>query len=255
MKKIILILFFIFSSGLAIAQTTNVTYSREGSLLNKPMYDEANLYFNDTVSVFSYARQTPENAEISIQISTGAVKKIKNPDDHIGTYQYINYNKQKLFERRNIRRNYFIIKENLDELDWQLLDSTKQITGYTCQLATTKCYGRKFFAWYTVAIPSDKGPWKLCGLPGLILHAYDEAKKLEWKATKLKFDFDFDFNVFLHNEEQITLAKYYEIEKENFQKRKRKLEALAAQMGGSVAIKKIHEEDIELSKTRIKKTK
>lgn len=58
--------------------------------------------------------------------------------------------------------------------DWQLIpDSTTTIIGYPCQLAKTNFKGRTWLAWYAEDIPVSEGPWKLCGLPGLILRAYD----------------------------------------------------------------------------------
>jgi hypothetical protein len=40
-----------------------------------------------------------------------------------------------------------------------------------CKKATTNFRGRYWEAWYTEEIPIGQGPWKLCGLPGMILKA------------------------------------------------------------------------------------
>jgi GLPGLI family protein len=62
--------------------------------------------------------------------------------------------------------------------DWEIVpDSTATIIGYTCQLAKTNFKGRTWWAWYSEDIPIPEGPWKLCGLPGLILRAYDGQKQ------------------------------------------------------------------------------
>ena len=39
--------------------------------------------------------------------------------------------------------------------------------------ATGKLYGKQWTAWYTEEMPSSAGPWKLRGLPGLIIKAED----------------------------------------------------------------------------------
>ncbi len=57
------------------------------------------------------------------------------------------------------------------DLNWELGDSTKNVMGYECQLAIADYHGRKWHAWFTPEIPSQDGPWQLCGLPGLILEA------------------------------------------------------------------------------------
>lgn len=68
--------------------------------------------------------------------------------------------------------------EKVETPDWQIIpDSTLDIIGYRCQLAKTKFKGRTWYAWYAEDIPMQEGPWKLCGLPGLILKAYDENKE------------------------------------------------------------------------------
>lgn len=60
------------------------------------------------------------------------------------------------------------------DLNWELGDSTKNVFGYGCQLASANYHGRKWLAWFTPEIPAQDGPWQLCGLPGLILEAYCE---------------------------------------------------------------------------------
>ena len=79
------------------------------------------------------------------------------------------------------------IEENQDTPEWTLQpDSTRDIMGYQCQLATTSFKGRKWNAWYTDDIPLDFGPWKLCGLPGLILSAYDSERQFIFEGIGLE---------------------------------------------------------------------
>lgn len=60
---------------------------------------------------------------------------------------------------------------DMDDLVWALLDSTKSVLDYECQLAEADYHGRKWRAWFTPDIPVQDGPWQLCGLPGLIMEA------------------------------------------------------------------------------------
>lgn len=56
---------------------------------------------------------------------------------------------------------------------WTLSADTATILSYLCHKAECQFKGRKWTAWFTSDIPSSEGPWKLCGLPGLILKAED----------------------------------------------------------------------------------
>lgn len=59
----------------------------------------------------------------------------------------------------------------MDDLQWELMDSTKIVLDYECQLAVADYHGRKWYAWFAPEIPVQDGPWHLCGLPGLIMEA------------------------------------------------------------------------------------
>ena len=66
------------------------------------------------------------------------------------------------------------IYETQDErttIDWTLTDDTVNIGGYLCKTATCQLHGRQWTVRYCEDIPTTAGPWKLCGLPGLIVEA------------------------------------------------------------------------------------
>lgn len=62
-------------------------------------------------------------------------------------------------------------EEPIPHIKWVTTDTTMNIAGYECFMATAEVHGRKWTAWFTPEIPVSDGPWKLCGLPGLILQA------------------------------------------------------------------------------------
>jgi len=61
--------------------------------------------------------------------------------------------------------------EPLDAQLWQIGDSVKTVLGYECIVAEADYHGRHWTAWFAPDIPVPDGPWKLRGLPGLILEA------------------------------------------------------------------------------------
>ena len=72
-------------------------------------------------------------------------------------------------------------------MDWKLQPETKNIGNFKAHKATTKFRGRKYTAWYTLEVPLPYGPWKLQGLPGLILEAYDEKKEMYLYFKSLEY--------------------------------------------------------------------
>ncbi|MDE7155459.1 MAG: GLPGLI family protein [Muribaculaceae bacterium] len=81
------------------------------------------------------------------------------------------------------RRKY---TEELQTPEWTITDSVKTIIGYECFKATTDFKGRQWIAWFTPEIPISDGPWKLHGLPGLILEAYDISHDYEFDAKGIR---------------------------------------------------------------------
>ena len=67
----------------------------------------------------------------------------------------------------------YLTKEPLAKVDWTLTEDTLTISGLLCHRATGKLYGKLWTVWYTEEMPSSAGPWKLRGLPGLIVKAED----------------------------------------------------------------------------------
>ena len=63
----------------------------------------------------------------------------------------------------------YLYDEPLDLMDWKMSFGTKEIHGYPCFKAECDFRGRHWTAWFTMQIPVKDGPWKFCGLPGLIL--------------------------------------------------------------------------------------
>lgn len=58
--------------------------------------------------------------------------------------------------------------------EWKITDDFKDIDNLKSQKATANYMGRKWTVYFTRDIPLNLGPWKLWGLPGLIVEAGDK---------------------------------------------------------------------------------
>ena len=72
------------------------------------------------------------------------------------------------------------VAEPAHPINWKITNETKKIGNFKCLKAAALYKGRNYTAWFTTAIPVPYGPWKLHGLPGLILEAYDTDKRVFW---------------------------------------------------------------------------
>ena len=89
------------------------------------------------------------------------------------SYIYKDKQNNELTECDYFNLTHWKYKEPLKNPAWAVTDSIKKCMGYDCIMATADFKGRRWIAWFTPDIPISDGPWKLCGLPGLILEAYD----------------------------------------------------------------------------------
>ena len=84
---------------------------------------------------------------------------------------WTNYPDGKITVRDVIFPNHYETCESRKPISWTLGDETVTVGDYICKTATCELHGQQWLVRYTEEIPSAAGPWKLCGLPGLILNA------------------------------------------------------------------------------------
>ena len=72
-----------------------------------------------------------------------------------------------------VYHDFYAYKDVFDPGSWVILNDTATIVGYHCQKAQANFGGRQWFAWFTSEIPIPDGPYKFCGLPGLIVRLVD----------------------------------------------------------------------------------
>lgn len=96
---------------------------------------------------------------------------------------YKNYPAGKVTTLDKLGMSKFRCEEKNEQPQWTLLTDTATILSYRCHKATCRFKGRTYEAWYTPEIPRSEGPWKLCGLPGLMLKAKDSRNNYVFECT------------------------------------------------------------------------
>lgn len=82
---------------------------------------------------------------------------------------------------------FYNVKDNVNIQDWNMaFADTITICGYVCRKATCTFRGRNWTAWYAEALNIDAGPWKLCGLPGVILKADADEGLIQFEAKSVE---------------------------------------------------------------------
>ena len=101
-------------------------------------------------------------------------------------YLYRNLEDGKMTTYTQVWDSYYKITEDIPTPEWAIHeDSTRNVIGFNCTMATTHFRGRDWKVWFCEEIPLPLGPWKLGGLPGLILAAHCDGY-LDITASNIK---------------------------------------------------------------------
>lgn len=198
----------------SVNDTTNVDSLGNYNYLQ----DEMRLDIGDNVSYFYSYINYRRDSVISERVKQGDFDFSNvGGGGSISWTLYRNYPEGKVVVFDNCKGNSYRMTEAVSVPEWSIVpDSSKQILGYECQLAQAAFKGRKWYAWYTDDIPLDNGPWKLSGLPGLILQAHDASMQFIFNVVGLeqvngKSPILYDTNK--DKCEEVTMKQFGEIKK------------------------------------------
>lgn len=119
------------------------------------------------------------SSSMSIKIDKSFSKKVSDID-------YFFFAKENKFFTSERVFNYYLVEEPSPKISWKITKDTASFSGLLCQKATTYFKGRNWIAWFAYDMPFASGPWKLNGLPGLIVEAYDDKKEVQFKFNGIE---------------------------------------------------------------------
>lgn len=192
MKKRILIAIFI-TTFLSLQQIKgqdkvlarvryNFIHQRDTTQKNFPYTEDMLLVIGKNASVFTSYDKIQRQMSLNnpnLASSTAPFKPITQED-----YYYL-IAENKFVTRDKVLTNY-LAEEEAPLFNWKITKDTTSFTGIHCQKATTHFRGRNWIAWFAPELPFQSGPWKLNGLPGLIIEAYDEKKEVQFQFAGIE---------------------------------------------------------------------
>lgn len=148
------------------------------------------LVIGKNASVFTSYDKINRDVEIKKQIEeqiknqTGGPNNISinrtgaKPVTQVDYFYFVNENK--FYTKERIISNY-LIEETAPKINWKISKDTASFSGVKCQKAIAYFKGRNWIAWFAPELPFQSGPWKLNGLPGLIVEAHDEKNEVKFQ--------------------------------------------------------------------------
>lgn len=213
-----ILLLFIVISFFCTGYVRETSYSEPGNgiveyssrvVLEDTYTFTSTLKFNRVSSIFFW--RLNNGTKVSSGSNGGATVSVPL-DDEIGHVTKLKISADSIYSRLILDKLY-LLKEKRPKIDWHITNQHKKIGNYSCTKATANFRGRSYTAWFTPEIPTPFGPWKLTGLPGLILEAYDTDKEIYFSARKLVLNREVEVEEIplSGKEELITLKEYREI--------------------------------------------
>ena len=224
MKFKILVLFTVCNFQMINAQKTGLVYYGYVEALGignaKGIDNNAYILFNNEQSYYVTAKDSLEKTLDKSQVKTFSDEKEEKNSIHTGMkistqgdQVVFNINKNTIWSNL-LHRKQIYVKEVGSKINWKVENDSKKIGMFTCKKATAKFRGRDYTAWFTYEIPLPFGPWKLNGLPGMILEAYDQGRNVFWYYKSIDYPSKIQKKVnYLKIPKQLSYQSYGEFKK------------------------------------------
>ena len=198
MKNLSIIVIIMFQGISVYSQNNNlyeykIQYDMQLNFLTLCTY-RANLYFNNTQSLFEYKEAPFDEKEITAEEINNKLDQNNNISFDIRlkdtVLYYLKYDRNDNLIREFVRgfmsNEFYYVIELAPQINWTISEEQRRIDQYDCTKATCCFRGRNYIAWFTTSIQTSFGPLKLHGLPGLIVELTDEKKEIMIQARIVK---------------------------------------------------------------------
>jgi GLPGLI family protein len=192
MKNLLLFLFLIVTEKNTYAQKSEpvvgvvsyIFYHQKDTLSKEYYKEEMGLFFGKFSSVYkSISGEKTDSvlrSKIEQQLKDGIPINLGNVNQYTKQNYYSFFNTGKVEIESPFLSNKYLFSDTIPLIIWEIKEQFKKIGGLQCQMATGFFGGRIYKVWFCPDIPFSSGPWKLSGLPGLILEAYDLKQQVKF---------------------------------------------------------------------------
>jgi GLPGLI family protein len=160
---------------------------RDTTAREHPYMEKMVLYVGKNASVYKSYDRISANAQFKKAYAEAVAS---SPDGHprvnrMGVGSPVEYyqfpNEQKLLTKDQLMMNSYLVETALPAIAWKISSDTATYGSLHCQKAIGNFKGREYTAWFCPDLPVHTGPWKLNGLPGVIVDAHDAKNEVVFK--------------------------------------------------------------------------
>jgi GLPGLI family protein len=183
----ILILFIFFFQNIQSQENKCIYAKYSFRNKNNNTLNDVSLYINKQ-EAYSVFLDYEIKKDSMFEDDFGNIKINLKNNDSIGKQYYLT-NKNITFRDHIYTEGNLIpviVNESMPSFNWKLETDTLTINNYLCNKANLDFRGRNYTFWYTIEIPTQFGPWKFFGLPGLIVKIESEDKSISFQLNKLE---------------------------------------------------------------------
>lgn len=194
-RQLIIIAVLVMPTLMAIAQTPDTaqvlihykfSHVRDTANRDHPYTENMALYIGKNSSAYRSYDNVLEQAEAKKQMQAALAA---SPDGRVNIQrhrrgsggEYYEFPGEKRLARKEpLVMESYLIEGAMPAIDWKISSDTQTFGGLHCQKATAYFKGRNYTAWFCPDLLLHVGPWKLNGLPGVIVEAYDTKKDVQF---------------------------------------------------------------------------
>ena len=195
MKNILIIIFFInlsYSQKNIATATYELNRSKNGfnftarctsfvDNINKKSLFKLNQYDN----LLKNGKKIFDKKENDSIVVVGSTSICTDPKEY-----YFDFKEKKMVQLLyNVNcKSKVIIENKLEYPKWELKNEFKEISGYKTQKAIATINDRIWTVFFTKDLKENISPWKLVGLPGVIVEATENTSTYTFKLLKVEYN-------------------------------------------------------------------